>query len=97
MQKVLLTIDNSKNAYLLLNLIKQFDFVRSVELEKNKINEEAEEEIFIDNWADDFYLDDLNMNVREFRLQTLQDEKEAGMTKQEFFQSMNKWRTTKEK
>jgi len=98
MQKVLLTIDNTKNAYLFLKLIKQFDFVHSIEFEKSEINEdEINDEIFTEDWENDFFLDDLQMTVKEFRLQTLQDEKEQGMTKQEFFNSLHKWRATIEK
>ena len=44
-----------------------------------------------------FFLDDLQMTVKEFRLQTLQDEKETGMTKKEFFNSLKIWRATVEK
>jgi len=96
MQKVLLTIDNTKDAYLFLKLIKQFGFVRSIEFEKDEIDEMNENEIFIDDWENDFYLDDLQMSVKEFRLQTLKDEKESGMSKQEFFDSLRQWRTTVE-
>ena len=82
MQKVLLTLENTKNAYLFLELINQFDFVRSIELKQNKTIELTNEnEIFTKVIPDDFFLDDLQMTVKEFRLQTLQDEKKAGMTK----------------
>jgi len=93
MQRIFLTIDNSKNAFVLLNLIKQFDFVKSIEFEKN-IFSENDEEIFNESFLDDFYLDDFQMTVKELRLQTLKDEKEKGMSKEEFFNSMKKWRTT---
>ena len=97
MQKVLLTIENTKDAYLFLKLINQFDFVRSVEFERNEIDELEGNEIFTKELADDFFLDDLQMTVKEFRLQTLQDEKEQGMSKKDFFQSMKTWRQTIEK
>ena len=97
MQKVVLTIDNTKNAYILLQLIKQFDFVRSVELDTQATEQESEDEIFTNDLADDMFLDDLQMTVKEFREQTLQDEKEQGMPKEEFFKSMKEWRETIEK
>ena len=97
MQKVLLTIEKTKDAYLFLKLINQFDFVRSVEFERTEIDVLAENEIFNEELADDFFLDDLQMTVKEFRLQTLQDEKEQGISKKDFFQSMKKWRQTIEK
>ncbi len=88
MQKVVLTIDSTKNAYLLLRLIEQFDFIRSIEMEKPALFESEDNEIFTGDLADNFYLDDLSMTVKDFRLQTLRDEKEKGMTKSEFFKSM---------
>jgi len=97
MQRVILTIENNKNAYLLLQLIKEFDFVRSVEFENIELPEVLEQEIFTNDWADDFYLEDLQMTVSDFRKQTLKDEKEKGMTKPEFIKSMKKWRETIEK
>jgi hypothetical protein len=97
MQKVVLTIDNTKNAYIFLRLIKQFDFVRSIEFEQPEITDETEDEIFTDDLADDFYLDEFQMTVKELRLQTLQDEQEKGMSKEEFFKSMKEWRETIEK
>ncbi len=97
MQKVLVTIENTKNAYLFLNLINQFDFVHSVEFEKTKFTEAFEEENFTNELSDDFFLNDLQMTVKEFRLQTLQDEKEHGMSKKDFFKSMKTWRQTIEK
>ena len=94
MQKVLLTIENTKNAYLFLKLINQFDFIRSVEFEKNTTDKfTTENEIFTKDISDDFFLEDLQMTVKEFRLQTLRDEKETGMSKQDFFNSMKTWRT----
>ena len=56
MQKVLLTIENTKNAYLFLKLINQFDFIRSVEFEKNRTYELTDEnEIFTKDILDDFF------------------------------------------
>ncbi|MCF8372183.1 MAG: hypothetical protein K9H64_11215 [Bacteroidales bacterium] len=80
MQRVILTIDDTKNAYSFLQFIKQFNFVPSVELEKSKSAISEEDEIFTDDWQDDFFLDDLGMTVKEFRLQTLKDENEEGMS-----------------
>ena len=97
MQKVVLTIDNTKDAYLFLKLIKQFDFVRSIEFDENELYEETEDEIFTNEWADDFFLDDFQMTVKDLRLQTLQDEKEKGKSKPEFFNSITQWRTTIER
>lgn len=97
MQKVVLTIDNTKNAYILLQLIKQFDFVHSIELSKQEVEESSENEIFSDDFAENMYLEDLQMTVKEFREQTLQDEKEHGMSKEDFFKSMKEWRETIEK
>lgn len=45
-------------------------------------------------WADDFYLNDFQMTVKELRLQTLHDEKEKGMTKSEFCKLMKEWKET---
>jgi len=39
----------------------------------------------------------MQMTVKQFRMQTLQDEREKGMTKQEFFNSMKAWRELIEK
>jgi hypothetical protein len=97
MQKVILTIENNRNAYLLLRLIKEFDFVQSIEFENIEMDDEIEKEIFTNEWATEFYLDDLNMTVGEFQKQTLEDEKEKGMSKKEFFKSIKKWRETIEK
>jgi len=97
MPKVILTIDNTRNAYILLKLIKQFDFVYSVELDSDERNIESEDEIFTNDLSEDFFLEDLNMTVKEFRLQTIQDEQEPGMSKSEFLKSLKEWRKTIEK
>ena len=93
----MLTIEDTKNAYLFLELINQFDFVRSIKFKKTKINKISERKEFSEEFSDNFFLDNLQMTVKELRLQTLQDEKEPGMTKQEFFKSMKIWRQTIEK
>lgn len=97
MQKVVLTIDNTKNAYLLLKLIKQFDFVHSIEFNENELDEESEDEIFTNEWADDFFLEDFQLTVKDLRLKTIQDEKERGMSKQDFINSITQWRSAIEK
>lgn len=97
MQKVIITIDNTKNAYILLNLIKQFDFVRTIEFENQSAVVESEEEIFSEDIFEDFYLEDIQMTVKELRAQTVKDEQEKGISKEEFFKSMKEWRSTKEK
>ena len=96
MQKVLLTLDNSQNAELFLQLIKQFDFVKSVKTDEIKpIVNHSEDEIFEQELPDNFFLEDMKMTVEEFRNQTLQDETEKGMTKADFFKSIEEWRKEK--
>ena len=97
MQKVILTLEDTQNAVILMRLIKEFDFVRSVEFEKQDVFDRTEQEIFTNDLADDLFLDDMQMTVKQFRMQTLQDEREIGMTKQEFFNSMKAWRELIEK
>jgi len=97
MQKVILTLEDTQNAVILLRLIKEFDFVRSIEFEKQDVFDKTEQEIFTNDLADDLFLDDMQMTVKQFRMQTLQDEREKGMTKQEFFNSMKAWRELIEK
>lgn len=99
MQKVILTIDNHPNAYLLLELIKQFDFIKSVDFYPTEVIEETdvEDEIFTNELPEDTYLDDFQMTVGELQTQTLQDEQEEGMSKSEFLNAMKEWREAKEK
>ncbi|RLD70929.1 MAG: hypothetical protein DRJ10_19870 [Bacteroidetes bacterium] len=95
MQRVTITIENNKNAYLLLKLIKNFDFIHSINFEND--SEDDENEIFIDNFNPDMYLDDFNLSVSELRKEILKDEKEQGMSKEDFFKSIEQWRNLIEK
>ncbi len=90
MQRVTITIEDNKNAYLLLKLIKEFDFVHSIKFENDLI--EDENEVFTNELSSKIYLEDFNLSVKELREQILEDEKEQGMSKDEFFKSINQWR-----
>ena len=95
MQKVTITIKENRNAYVLLKLIKEFDFVDSIDFELEV--DEDEKELFTNELNPDDYLDDFGLTVNELREQIIRDEKEEGMTKEEFFKSMEEWREEVEK
>ena len=90
MQKVTITIKENRNAYVLLKLIKEFDFVDSIDFELEV--DEDEKELFTNELNPDDYLDDFGLTVNELREQIIRDKKEEGMTKEEFFKSMKEWR-----
>jgi len=95
MQRVTITIEENKNAFLLLKLIKEFDFIHSIKFE-NELSEN-ENEIFTDELSPDMHLDDFNMTVAELQAEIVKDEKELGMSKEDFFKSIELWREMVEK
>jgi hypothetical protein len=67
MQKVTLTIENCRAAYMMLRVLRNTGYVHDIKIDNAFILNEFNTDKFDDDWDGDFYIEDLQMTVHELR------------------------------